>query len=118
MIGVDLSPEMIDQAQALLPAELAGRVRFEVGDAAALRFPDGAFDLVVLLNMIPFFPELARVTAPGGSSSWPSSAVRRPRSTCRPQTLRERLAAVGFGGFEELAAGQGTALVARRGEAG
>ena len=26
-----------------------------------------AFDLVLLLNMIPFFPEIARVTAPGGS---------------------------------------------------
>ena len=30
-------------------------------------FPAGAFDLVVLLNMIPFFEELARVTAPGGT---------------------------------------------------
>ena len=32
----------------------------------ALPFPDGSFDLVTLDNMIPFFDELARVTAPGG----------------------------------------------------
>ena len=35
-------------------------------DASALPFPDGAFDLVTLNNMIPFFDELARVVAPGG----------------------------------------------------
>ena len=118
VIGVDLSPEMIDQAQALLPAALAGRVRFEVGDAAALRFPDGAFDLVVLLNMIPFFPELARVTAPGGTLALAFVGGATTPIYVPPATLRERLAAVGFGVFEELAAGQGTALVARRGEAG
>ena len=52
----------------MLPAELAGRVRFDVADASKLPFQDGAFDLVVLLNMIPFFEELARVTAPGGTA--------------------------------------------------
>ena len=32
-----------------------------------LPYDDGAFDLVTLANMIPFFDELARVTAPGGA---------------------------------------------------
>ena len=58
---------MIEEARRKLPPELAGRVRFEVGDASALACPDGDFDLVVLSNMIPFFDELARVVAPGGT---------------------------------------------------
>ena len=114
MVGVDLSPVMIDRASALLPAALAGRVRFQVADADALPFPDGSFDLVVLLNMIPFFAELARVTAPGGTLvlafySGPATPIYVP-----PATLRDRLSEVGFGGFDELAAGEGTAFVARR----
>ena len=112
--AVDLAPPMIEQARRLLPAELAGRVRFAVADSAALPFEEGAFDLVVLLNMIPFFEELARVTAPGGrlvlAFSWgPETPIYVP-----PETLRERLAQVGFEGFEDVAAGSGTALLARR----
>jgi SAM-dependent methyltransferase len=113
--GVDMSAAMVTEARALLPAELAGRVRFEVADASALRFADGTFDLVVLLNMIPFFAEIARVTAAGGvivvaHVSGPSTPIWTP-----PERLRERLAALGFGEFEELAAGSGTAFLARKG---
>jgi SAM-dependent methyltransferase len=115
VIGVDLAPAMVDEARRLLPPDLAARVRFEVGDAAALPFDAGAFDLVVLLNMIPFFEELARVTAPGGTvvfgfSSGPETPIYVP-----PDTLRARLAPLGFSDFEEVAAGAGTAFVARRG---
>lgn len=46
VVGVDLSPAMVAQARRLLPPELAPRVRFEVGDASALPFPDASFDLV------------------------------------------------------------------------
>src|SRR6185312_9717234 len=60
IVGIDVSAGMIDEARRKLPAELAGRVRFEVGDAAALECDDGAYDLVTLMNMIPFFDELAR----------------------------------------------------------
>ena len=67
VVGIDLSPAMIEEARRKLPPELAGRVGFEVGDASALDCPDGDFDLVVLSNMIPFSDELARVTAPGGT---------------------------------------------------
>lgn len=114
VVGVDLSPAMIEQARALLPAELAGRVRFEVADAAKLPFPDAFFDLVVLLNMIPFFPELARVTAPDGAVvlafySGPATPIY-----VSPETLRRRLAPLGFDRFEELSAGEGTAFLARK----
>ena len=54
VVGIDLSPGMIEEARRKLPPELAGRVGFEVGDASALDCPDGDFDLVVLSNMIPF----------------------------------------------------------------
>lgn len=113
--GVDFSSAMVEEARRLLPAGLAGRVRFEVGDASALPFADGAFDLVVLLNMIPFFAELARVTAPGGTVvvahvSGPATPIWTP-----PEALRSHLAPLGFERFEELAAGSGTAFLARRG---
>jgi len=113
VVGVDLSPAMVEEAQKVLPAELCGRVRFEVADASRLPFEDGAFDLVVLLNMIPFFGELARVTAPGrvaaASSFGPQTPIYVP-----PETLRKRLAPLGFGDFEELTAGEGIALLATR----
>ena len=67
VLGVDLSPAMIEEARRRCRRELAGRVRFDVADASALPVADGEFDLVVLLNMIPFFSELARVTASGGT---------------------------------------------------
>jgi ubiquinone/menaquinone biosynthesis C-methylase UbiE len=67
VIGIDLSAQMVEQARAKTPPELADRVRFQVGDASALPFDDGSFDLVVLMNAIPFFDQLARVTGPGAA---------------------------------------------------
>jgi SAM-dependent methyltransferase len=118
VLGLDLSPAMVEEARRLVPADLAGRVRFEVADASRLPSKDGAFDLVVLLNMIPFFDELARVTAPGGALllafySGPETPMYTP-----PETLRARLAPLGFDRFEELAAGEGTAFLARRADGG
>jgi len=115
VVGVDLAPAMVEEARRLLPPELAGRVRFEVADGAALPFADGEFDLVVLLNMIPFFEELARVTTDGGavviaSSSGPETPIYVP-----PETLRTRLAPLGFESFADVASGNGTAFVARKG---
>ena len=46
--GVDLSGPMVDRARRnAVEAGLADRVTFTVGDAAALPYPDGSFDLVV-----------------------------------------------------------------------
>jgi SAM-dependent methyltransferase len=116
VIGVDLSPQMIETARALLPAELASRIRFEVADASALPFEDEAFDLVILLNMFPFFGELARVLGPGGRALFAYSFGSETPIYVAPETLREQLEPVGFGGFEELDAGAGTAFLATRNE--
>jgi SAM-dependent methyltransferase len=114
VVGVDLSPDMIDEARRLLPEDLTGRVRYEVGDAAHLPFEAASFDLVILLNMIPFFDEIARLTAPEGAAVFVSSAGPETPIYTPPAMLRERLAPLDFGEFEEIAAGEGTALVARR----
>ena len=114
VIGVDLAPVMIEQARGLLPPELEGRVRYEVADAAALPFADGEFDLVILLNMIPFFEELARVTAPGGALVFAAVSGSDTPIWTPPETLRARLEPHGFDQFADFAVGEGTALLARR----
>ncbi|HVL35323.1 MAG TPA: methyltransferase domain-containing protein [Burkholderiales bacterium] len=63
-------------SRAALQAKRNGgsdRVRFEVGDAQALRYPDGAFDHTMSLLVMNFIPdhekaigEMRRVTRPGG----------------------------------------------------
>ncbi len=114
VVGVDLSPAMVDEARRKTPPELSARVTYSVGDAAALEFPDGSFDLVALANMIPFFGELARLTAPGGSvlfsfSRGPGTPIYVPFNR-----LERELRARGFTHFADFAAGEATALLARR----
>ena len=116
VVGVDLSPRMVAEAERLLPGELRSRVRFRVADAAKLPFGNGEFDLVLLMNMIPFFDELARVTARNGTLVLTFSSGPRTPIYVPSDTLRARLGRVGFGDFEELAVGRGTAFLARRGE--
>jgi ubiquinone/menaquinone biosynthesis C-methylase UbiE len=114
VVGIDLSPGMIDQARRQLPSVLAGRVRFEIGDASALEYPDGEFDLVVLSNMIPFFAELARITAPGGTLVLSFSRGDETPIYVPFQRLRESLGRRGFSEFAEFSAEPATALRAER----
>ena len=114
VVGIDLSPGMIEEARRTLPAELAGRVRFEVGDASALACPDGAFELVVLSNMIPFYDELARVIAPGGTLVLSFSKGADTPIYVAPERLRRELARRGFTEFAEFSADPATALRATR----
>jgi SAM-dependent methyltransferase len=114
VVGVDLSPGMIEEARGKLPPELAGRVRFEVGDASALAFPDGEFELVVLSNMIPFSDELARVVAPGGTLVLSFSRGAETPIYVAPDRLRRDLAGRGFAEFAEFSAEPATAFRAKR----
>jgi SAM-dependent methyltransferase len=114
VIGVDLAPEMVAEARAKTPPELASRVRFEQADAARLPFETGAFDLVMLSNMIPFFDELARVVAPGGQVLFAFSAGPETPIWVEPERVRGALEPRGFTDFAEFEAGSGVALLARK----
>jgi SAM-dependent methyltransferase len=114
VVGVDLAPGMVEQARRNTPSELAGRVRFEQADASRLSFEDGAFDLVQLANMIPFFDELARVTAPGGHVLMSFSAGPETPIWVPPERLRRELGAHGFADFADFEAAGATALLARK----
>ncbi len=89
VVGADLAADMIAEAKRLTPPELEDRVRFEVADAEKLPYPDGSFDLVSLANMIPFFDELARVTAPGGAVVFSFSGGPQTPIYVPPEVLRD-----------------------------
>lgn len=114
VVGVDLSPRMLEQAAAHLPEELRGRVRFETGDASALPADLGPFELVTLVNAIPFFDELARVTAPGGHVVVSFSRGPETPIYVEPERLQHELARRGFAEFAEFFAEPATALRATR----
>ena len=114
VVGADIAEEMLSEARRLTPPELAGRVRFETADGAALPYEDGAFDLVGLGNMIPFFDELARVVAPGGAVLVSFSAGAETPIYVPAERLRAGLGRRGFADFADFSAGNGTALLARK----
>ena len=70
--GIDIAPNLIEQANARATAEDVKAV-FEVGDAEALPYEDATFDVVLTMFGAMFAPrpdvtadELKRVTKPGG----------------------------------------------------
>ena len=117
VVGVDLAPSMVSEATAKTPPDLAGRVRFELGDAARLPYADGTFDLVVLANMIPFFDELARAVASRGSVLFSFSAGPQTPIWVPPERLRAELGRRGFAHFANFDAGGAKALLARTSDA-
>lgn len=114
VVGVDLSPGMVEEARRKVSPELAGRVRFEVGDASALDCPDGDFDLVVLSNMIPFSDELGRIIEPGGTLVLSFSRGDGTPIYVPPERLRAELGSRGFAEFAEFSADPATAFRAKR----
>ena len=114
VVGADLAAEMLADARDRTPPELADRVRFEEADAERLPYPEASFDLVSLANMIPFFDELARVTAPGGTVVFSFSAGPETPIYVPSEVLRAELSKRGFTEFADFAAGTGTALTARK----
>lgn len=65
--GVDISPDMVEVAKRKVGLDPEGRVAFRVADAARLPYGEESFDLVVQVNVPPFFAEIARVLRPGGA---------------------------------------------------
>jgi hypothetical protein len=74
VVGVDVSPRMIDWARRRAhQARIEDRVRFVIGDALDLPFEDGRFDVVIAESVLSFIAdkeraiaEMVRVTRPGG----------------------------------------------------
>ena len=106
--GVDVSPGMIEEARRL------GTERYDVGDSSALPYDDAAFDLVTLNNMIPFFDELARVTAVGGYVAIAYSMGSKTPIWVPLDRVRAELGRRGFLHIADFEAGTGVALLARR----
>ena len=73
VIGVDLTPAMLDQARAAQAAKGVTNVRWEIADVSALPFADDSFSLVTSTAMLhhtadpaAVVAEMRRVCAPGG----------------------------------------------------
>jgi ubiquinone/menaquinone biosynthesis C-methylase UbiE len=118
VVGADLAPEMLAEARRLTPPDLAGRIRFEQADAARLPYEDGAFNLIGLSNMIPFFDELDRVLAPGGYlilsfSGGPETPIWVP-----PERVRAQLSRREFLDFSEFWVARGMSVLAHKPPAG
>jgi SAM-dependent methyltransferase len=109
VVGADVSPGMIDEAR-----RLGGNIHYDVADASRLPYEDGAFELVTLSNMIPFFDELARVTAPGGSVIVAYTMGDRTPIYVPFERVRAELERRGFTHVADFDAGTGTALLARK----
>ena len=109
VVGADVAPQMVEQARRLTDSS---RIAYQVADAQELPFADGAFDLVTLGNMIPFFAELARVVAPAGHILVAYSAGSETPIYVPPERLRNELGRRGFAEFAEVSAGRGTAFLA------
>jgi SAM-dependent methyltransferase len=112
--GVDLSGEMIRRAQARIGLDPEGRVAFKVADAAHLPFDDDSFDLVTLLNMPPFFSEIARVLRPGGHAIVAASWGAQTPFYTPDSVLRRGFRKAGLEEAESGEAADGTYFVARR----
>jgi ubiquinone/menaquinone biosynthesis C-methylase UbiE len=111
--GADVSPGMVEEARR---RATSARQRYDVADASRLPYADGAFDLVALNNMIPFFDELARVTAPGGHvaiafSRGPETPIWVPLDRVRAELERRN-----FPHITTFSNGPGQSLLARKGE--
>jgi SAM-dependent methyltransferase len=114
VVGVDLAPAMLAKARELTPPELAERVRFEQADASQLPYDDRSFDLLSLANMIPFFDEIDRVLAPGGSVIFSFSGGAETPIWVPPERIRSELSRRGFSEFADFQAGRGTSILARK----
>jgi len=113
VVGVDVSRGMVDEARRLASTD---RERYEVADSAHLPFPDGSFDAVSLNNMIPFFDELARVTAPGGHVAIAFSLGDRTPIYVPPERTIAELARRGFTHVASFRRDPGISLLARKGD--
>ena len=113
ILGIDASKGMLAEARAHASSD---RERYELGDASKLAVADAAFDLVAMVNMIPFYDEIARVTAPGGRFVAAFSRGADTPIYVPLDRMRRELERRGFTQIAEISAGPGSSLLAVRGD--
>jgi SAM-dependent methyltransferase len=110
VVGIDLAEAMVEIARQKAN-DMQANVRFEVADVATYQ-PAERFDVVLMMNMPPFFAQVADLVRPGGyvvsiASRGPTTPFYTPAKTLEK----------GFGkrGFRTIAADPaGTYYVAER----
>jgi SAM-dependent methyltransferase len=87
VIGVDMTPAMLERARASAQAMRTTNVEFRLGYAEQLPVPDGWADVVISNGVMNLFPdkliglrEMARVLAPGGRLQIGDILVSKPVS--------------------------------------
>lgn len=114
--GLDLSPKMVQAAQARIGLDPEGRVAFRQGDASRLPYGDGSFDLVTQVNMPVFFREIARVLRPGGSAVIAHSRGSDTPFSTPERTMIGKFRRVGLDSTATGSTGPGTWFLARKPE--
>jgi len=112
--GVDANGFLLREAEALAAAEgLADRIRFELGNAIALPFPDETFGCVFSVTVIEecdadkAIAEMVRVATPGGRIGIIVRAIDLPQwwSLDLPEAIRRKVTpppqSVGHGGVAD-----------------
>jgi SAM-dependent methyltransferase len=87
VIGIDMTPEMLNKARAAAAEMGMENVTFFEADAERLPFDDGSFDVVIsngVIDLIPdkhaVFSEIFRVLVPGGRIQVADVTIQRPVS--------------------------------------
>lgn len=115
VLGVDISPKMIELARAKLAERGTPRVRFTVADVAQLP-PGETYDLIAMLNMPPFFDQVAKLLSPGGHVAHVSSLGARTPFYTPTATLQKQFARRGVRAVKAGVAGEGTYYLGERAE--
>lgn len=112
--GVDLSPQMIAEANGKIGLDPEARVAFREGDASHLPYPDENFDLVCQTNMPIFFAEIDRVLRPGGTVIISSSLGQSTPFSTPEGITRRKFAKLGVEQVRTGEAADGTYFVGRK----
>jgi arsenite methyltransferase len=85
--GIDMTPAMLEKAQAAADEMGMTTVEFVAGEAEQLPFPDASFDVVIsngVIDLIPdkdaVFSEIHRVLVPGGRIQVADVTIQNPVS--------------------------------------
>lgn len=63
VVGIDLSPAMLERAEAARSAAGAGNVHFRLGEIGVLPLLDGAYDIITCHNLLPYALDVPKLFA-------------------------------------------------------